>query len=117
MKLSRQNLKVYAAKYYDNPFCLTESEFDSDLYKASGIKKLISSYMINGSVNLKLLVNTTIGFYNVFEHHAATEIIKFKLSDDQFEIMNAILGFLSLPLVDGYSLDHQVYLKIAEEYK
>ena len=35
MQITKENLSVYAAKHYDNPFCLTEDEFKSDLFKIS----------------------------------------------------------------------------------
>lgn len=117
MKISKQNLKVYAAKFYDNPFCISEEEFELDLYKSSGIKKLISSYIQNGETNVKLLVNTTISFYNVFEHHAATNILEFKMNGVQHKLLNAVLFFLSLPQIESQDTDLELLNIILEEYR
>lgn len=117
MIITPQNCKVFAAKYYDNPFCLNESEFNSDLFRSSTIKKLITTYSKNDLTNIRLLVNTVISFFNVFEHHAATSIIKFKLSVDQYPIINSLLMFLSLPMIDDYGYDSELFIKLREEYR
>lgn len=117
MNINRQNFKVYAAKHYDNPFCLTEVEFESDLFKASVIKKLITAYIQTDTTNIKLLVNATISFFNVFDHHAAATILKFKLNDVQYAPVNAILMFLSLPTIDSNQYDEALFKRVIEEYK
>lgn len=117
MNINRQNFKVYAAKFYDNPFCLTEVEFESDLFKASVIKKLITAYLQTDTTNIKLLVNATISFFNVFEHHAATAILEFKLNKEQYAPINAVLMFLSLPTIDLNQYDENLFRRVMEEYR
>jgi hypothetical protein len=117
MNISKSNFRLYAAKHYDNPFCLNETEFDSDLYKASVIKKLVTMYVQNEHTNIKLLINTTISFFNVFDHKAAVEIIRFKMADDHVEYINSILLYLSLPLVDDGIFNNQFLIQISEEFK
>ena len=109
-------MNVFAAKYYDNPFCLTEEEFKSDVFKSSIIKKMLTAYTLDKQVNLQMLVNMTISFYNVFEHHAATTMLKNKLFESQHEMMNSILLFLSYPLIEGSNFDSAFLLKIREMY-
>jgi hypothetical protein len=118
MQITKENLSVYAAKHYDNPFCLTEDEFKSDLFKISVIRKLISAYYSEkGNDNLKLIVNTTIGFFNVFEHHAATKMLEYRLLPEQHETMNAILLYLNLPLVGNKDkFDSDILQKLIREY-
>lgn len=115
-KLNKDNFKIYAAHYYDNLYCLSEDEFESDLFKSSVIKKLITGYMKKESINIKLMVNTAISFFNVFDKHAGTEIIKFKLSEDQIPFANCLLHFLNMPLIDD-SIDDVFLNKINEVYK
>lgn len=117
MILTKDNFKLFAAKHYDNPFCLTEGEFESDLFKASVIKKLLTAYKQSDDTNIRLLVNTTISFFNVFEHHAATKILEFKLGEDQFEYMNSILIYLSLPTVRDDYFNNRLLIRVYEEYK
>ena len=117
MKLNKQTFKLYAANHYDNPFCFTVEEFEEDLSQVSVIKRLITNYMMNGQTNLRLLVNNVIGFYNVFEHHAATELIRFKLFDEQIPYINSILMFLSLPVSEPGEFDSRLLITIREEFK
>lgn len=118
MKISRSNYRLFAAKHYDNPFCLNESEFDSDLYKVSVIKKIITGYENNEGVNIKLLVNSTISFFNVFDHHAAKEILQFKLPEKQYQYLNAVLLFLYLPLVEPEdSINTNFYKEITKVFQ
>lgn len=116
MKLTESNFRLYAAKSYDNPFCLTEAEFESDLFKASMIKKLITNYLSLGKDNTRLLVNTVISFFNVFEHHAATEILRFKLFDHQVEYANSVLLFLSLPMIGSQAFNSEFLIEVRNVY-
>jgi hypothetical protein len=118
MQITKKNLNVYAAKYYDNPFCLTEEEFESDLFKFQVIRKLLTSFDSGkGNDNLKLIVNTTISAFNVFEHHAASKILEFRVLEEQYETMNAILLYLSLPLLGNGKFDSKILIKLMEEYR
>jgi hypothetical protein len=71
--------------------------------------------MIKGTTNVKLLVNTVIGFYNVFDHAAASEIIKFKLSEAQLEYANAVIVYLSYPPI-SCKVHEQFYKEIERTY-
>lgn len=117
MQISKDTLPLFAAKHYDNPFCLTVDEFESDLHKLTIIKRLLSAYATNKNVNIQIIVNTTIGFYNVFQHKAATEMIAFKLQPEQYRLMNAILVYLRYPLIEDGDFDHEFILKIRELYR
>lgn len=116
MQLTKDNFKVYAAHYYDNPFCLTENEFEYDLFRSSVIKRLLTNYIVKGQTNIKLLINTTISFYNVFEHNAATNIIRFKLAEEQIEYANSVLTFLNLPTIPG-PCNQELLEEIRKEYE
>ena len=117
MIITKQNIKVFAAKHYDNPFCLNESEFDSDLFKSSIVKKLITTYVKNDPTNIRLLINTVISFFNVFEHHAATAIMEFKLEPQQHPLINSILAYLSLPVIEHCGYDSELLTKVFEAYR
>lgn len=117
MQLTKNTFRLYAAKFYDNPYCLTEEEFESDVFKSSIIKKMLTAYSTNSSVNIHMVVNMTISYYNVFEHHAATYMLKMKLSEDQYELMNAILVFLSYPQIEGAGINTSFLITIRDIYK
>jgi len=113
--LTTSNFRLFAAKHYDNPYCLSEAEFEADLYKPSTIKKLLTIYVQQGQTNVKLLVNTVISFYNVFDHHAATRLIEFRLAGQHAELIDSILLFLSLPMI-GDKIDNKFLIEIREEF-
>lgn len=99
MELTKDNLRVFAAKYYDNIYCISEEEFDSDLKQVIVIKKMMTRYMNGNETNLALLVNNFIVFFNCFDHYAATRILEFHIDDSAVPYYNAILKFLSFPLI------------------
>lgn len=116
MKITESNFRLFAAKHYDNPFCLNETEFDSDLFKASVAKKLVTNHIVLGKDNVKLLVNTLISFFNVFEHHAATRILEFRLFKHQVEYINSVLLYLSLPLVEPQVFNTEFLIEVRNAY-
>jgi len=116
MKLTKGNYALYAASIYDNPSCISEAEFVEDLGRISTIKRMVSKYRNGESVNVRLLVNNVITFYNVFEHHGASRLIEFKIDSHHAGMVNAILAYLSFPLVDGYAVDAEFYHTLEQEF-
>lgn len=101
MQLTHENYRVYAARHYDNHSCISEKEFLEDLNKVSVIKRLVSRYMNGENINIRMLVNIFITYYNVFDHHCATRLIEYKVDEPQIPYINSILAYLSMPLIDG----------------
>lgn len=116
MRLTDSTFRLFAAKHYDNPFCLTELEFESDLNKASIIKKLITNRFDLGKDNTRLIVNSVISFFNVFEAHAAIKILEYRLFDHQVEYVNSVLLFLSLPLIEPNKFNSQFLIEVGNLY-
>lgn len=116
MELTKDNFKIYAIQAYDNPYCLTEDEFHSDLFKSSVVKKILSKFVITGEVNAKLLINTVICFYNVFNHTEATKIISLKLSDENKVALNSVLFYLNLPILEEIGMDETLLRIIRNEF-
>lgn len=116
MKLTDSTFRLFAAKHYDNPFCLTEAEFESDLHKASMIKKLITNQFDLGKDNTRLIVNTVISFFNVFETHAAISILEYRLFAHQVEYVNSILLFLSLPMIGSQTFNNKFLIEVRDLY-
>ena len=117
MELTTDTFVLYAARHYDNPYCFNEEEFHSDLKKIGTIKRMVSWMNGGETVNVKLLVNNTISFYNVFDHHAASSLIEFKTTKDHWHKINAVLVFLSFPLIGDGLFDVVLHRRIAQEYK
>ena len=96
--LTDKNYKLYAMQAYTNDYCLTQREFELDLSKVSTIRKLISTYLCGHNMNIRVIVNTVIGFYNVFDHHAAANLLMYKNTNAEvLIILNTILRYLYLP--------------------
>jgi len=117
MELNQDTFTLYAAKHYENPYCFNEEEFHKDLGKISTIRRMISWHSNGDQINLHLLINNVISFYNVFEHHAATNLLSLKVEDWQSIKINSILYFLSLPLIEPGEFDLLLHRKLTQEFK
>lgn len=115
--LTQDNFFVYAAKYYDNPYCFDECEFHEDLKKISTIKRMIMWIDSSMNVNIHLVINNIISFYNVFEHHAASTLLEFKTDERHHERLNSFLFFLSMPLIGNKEYDLILHRRITQEFK
>lgn len=117
MELTKSNFRIFAIQAYDNPFCLSEEEFDSDLYKTSMIKKILSKYESTSEINTKLFLNSIICFYNVFKHKEATKILAFKLNEESKSNLNSALLFLNLPQIPDCKLNTKLLQAINDEFR
>ena len=118
MELTEDNFNVYAATHYDNPTCLSEDEFVKDLNQIKTIRRMMSRYMNGEESNIRLLINNVIIFYNCFEHHAATTMLKTQINDQHVEYFNSILMFLSLPmLIPPNKYNKEFYELLEDEFK
>lgn len=94
MILNNDTLELYAAKYYDNPFCQGKDEFLGDFERVWFAKKLIRKFNRNGNVNIRLLLNHIIALSNVFPLPASKEILMHVMKDQEKETMKTCLLFL-----------------------
>ena len=118
MQLTKENFNLYAMKHYDNPTCLSEDEFNDDLKQIKTVRRMMSRYINGEESNLRLLTNNVIIFYNCFEHHAATTMLHYTIESHQVAYFNAILKFLSLPLlIPPEDINKDFYRTLEEEFK
>lgn len=118
MELTKETFRLYAIQHYDNPSCLSEDEFNCDLNQLVTIRRMMTWYLNGKESNLRLLVNNIIIFYNCFEHHAATKMLQFNIDDSQIDYLNAILSFLSLPmLIPPEKINREFYEKLENEFR
>ena len=75
------NFVLYAAKHYDNPACIDESEFYEDLGRIRNLQRLMSRYAKTGELKDRYILNHLIALYNVFERDAITKMLVFKMKD------------------------------------
>lgn len=99
--------------HYDNPYCLNEKEFESDLAIVTKIKKNFTNYD-NGKINLDLraLLNNIISFYNVFDLHGATQILEYRIEEKHQSFINSVLLYLNYPLIGKAEIDNSVLLQL-----
>lgn len=118
MQLTKDNFKIYAASNYDNAMCISEYEFNDDLKHLKTIQRMMSRYINGEESSIKLLINNIIIFYNCFDHHAATNMIRHKIDESQTEYFNAVLKFLSLPmLIPPNKINEDFLLLIEQEFE
>lgn len=117
MDLTDKTFNLFAAKYYDNPYCFNEDEFHSDLKRIGTIKRMISWINNGDDINIHLLINNVILFYNVFEPHAASKMLEHKMDNSHYPKMNSILYYLSLPMISDETYDIVFHRKIAQTLK
>ena len=104
-KIDESNFILFAAKFYDNPQCMDESEFFDDLKRFKYLKRLFNKYKEGGELKERLVLNHLIVLYNLFEE-GATRMLFFKLRDHH-DILKPFLVFLGrLPeQVDGLTIN------------
>lgn len=115
MVLTEKNFNIYAAKHYDNPYCFNEDEFKSDLNKIGTIKRMISWINNGDNINIRLLVNNVLSFYNVFDHIVATQLLEIKMDGGHIPKMNSLLYYLSLPMMRDEEYDVLFHRRIVQE--
>lgn len=93
--ISEKNYLLFAAKAYDNPHCIDMEEFYSDLATIVCLKKLFSRYHTGKVLKSRLILNHLISFYNVFEYHAATKMLFFKIDKKYHPYLKTFLVYLS----------------------
>ena len=94
MKLTKNNIVVYAAKHYYNPKHIDGEEFFDDLKKFKYVKRLINRYHQNGDLAERLILNHLIVIFNVFGHEAGVEMLALKIPLEQWTTLKPFLVFL-----------------------
>lgn len=93
--LNNENFLIYAMKAYDRPNCLM-SEFNEDMKRFNYLKRLFHKYRKSGELREQLVLNHLMVIYNVFGPEAATRMLFFKMSKDDYSSLKTYLLFLNL---------------------
>lgn len=93
--MNSKNFGLFAAKHYRNPHCLDPKEFREDLLKFKYVKKLLTRYRECGDLQLRLILNHLIVIYNIFDIHAANQMIFFRVNEDLWPALKTFLLFLN----------------------
>ena len=119
--LSSDNVMLYAMKVYDKPNCIM-SEFKDDMKRFNYLKRLFRRYTKLGDVKERLIINRLVVLYNVFGVEAATRLLFYKMSKNDYSVLKTYLLFLSyMPAVvkgikghDIKSSEISVDMRVAE---
>lgn len=95
MLLTRENIQVFAARYYKNELCLKTDDFEEDFKKISLCKKHAKKISQDKTSSIRLLCNHVICVTNVFELHAVKEMFRL-ICDDELTVVKTVLTYLSL---------------------
>ena len=94
MKLTKDNLILYAAQNYYNPRCIDSEEFFEDLKKIKYIKRLLNRYRDTGVLSERLILNHLIVIFNVFGYEAGLNILELKIELEHWGVLKPFLIFL-----------------------
>jgi hypothetical protein len=92
--LDDNNYHLFAVKHYVNPNCSGPDEFYKDINKIKSIKKQLTKYHTEGSMNERLFLNYVITFFNVFAPDAAKVLLFYKLERDHWIYIKTTMAFL-----------------------
>ena len=93
--LTDGNFTLFAARYYENPHCLTEEEFEDDLKRFKYIKRLLRKYHDTGILKERLLLNHLIVLTNVFGTTACVTLLLYKIQEEYWPTLKSFLIFLN----------------------
>lgn len=105
----------YALKYYTVDFTVSKKDFLDDLNRLVYIKAMLTKRQRGLNLNVKLLVNTFITFFNVFEHEAATRMFEMRFDPKFHPAVNAVLTFLELPIIKTSAIDEEFHALVVSE--
>ena len=92
--LHDDNFLIYAAKHYDRPHIL-QSEFEDDLKRIKYVKRLLRKYRQTGEFKERLVLNHIIILSNVFGVEATTNMLFFKVDQEDYPLLKTILIYLN----------------------
>jgi hypothetical protein len=111
--LNDGNFLIYAAKCYDRPHIL-QSEFEDDLKRLKYVKRLLRKYRQTGEFKERLVLNHVIILSNVFGVEATTNMLFFKVDQEDYPLLKTILIYLNyMPARLNVSFD-KYYVKQEE---
>jgi len=110
MKLTKDNIVLYAAKHYYNPTCIDSEEFFEDLKRFRYIKRLLNRYNDSGVLSERLILNHLIVIFNVFGNEAGLDMLELRVEVDYWNVIKPFLIFLNV-------IDNTMYTNIEMDKK
>ena len=114
--LNNKNFELYAARYYENPSCVSIEDFHEDLARFKYIIRLLRRYRDTGIIQERLVLNHIISIYNVFNVKAANRMMFYRIDDELWPAVKTFLLFLNyLPTTQYKNIN--VDINIANKLK
>lgn len=92
-ELNENNYLFFAIKNYNNPRCVTQEDFFSDMNRFKYLKRLLKKYIKSGDLKTHLILNHIIILYNLFDD-AATPLLLYKLDRELWCSLKSFLIFI-----------------------
>ena len=123
--LNDDNFLLYAMKFYENPQCLSEVDFNNDLKILKYVKRLLNRYERTGILKERLMLNHLIMLGNIFPIKVLTRILFLKIPKQYWSELKTFLIFLNympekIESINGkliISSDIQLNLNIAKKLR
>ena len=123
--LNDDNFLLYAMKFYENPQCLSESDFNNDLKILKYVKRLLNRYERTQVLKERLMLNHLIMLGNVFTVKVIVRILFLKIPVQYWSELKTFLIFLNympekIESINGRSIissDIQINLDIANKLR
>ena len=123
--LNDDNFLLFAMKFYDNPQCLSETDFNNDLKIFKYVKRLLNRYKRTGEIKERLMLNHLIMLGNVFPVQVVSRILFFKIPEQYWSALKTFLIFLNympekINSINGKNIlssDIQLDMKIANKLR
>ena len=111
--LNDGNFLIYAAKSYERPLII-QSEFEDDLKRLKYVKRLLRKYKQTGEFKERLILNHVIILANVFGVEPATNMLFFKIDEDDYPLLKTILIYLNYLPTHLKITFHKYYIRQEE---
>jgi len=95
LKLTPDNIVMFAMKHYDNPSCIDKKEFLDDMKRFKYLKRLFRKYDTSKVLKVRLILNHIIVLANVFGVDASSTLLFFKIDKKHWSILKTFLVYLS----------------------
>lgn len=123
--LNDDNFLLYVMKFYENPQCLSETDFNNDLKIFKYVKRLLNRYDRTGEIKERLMLNHLIMLGNVFPIQIVSRILFFKIPEQYWSALKTFMIFLNympekIESINGKNIlssDISLDMKIADKLR
>ena len=95
LKLTPDNIIMFAMKHYDNPSCVDRKEFLDDMKRFKYLKRLFRKYDTSKVLKIRLILNHIIVLANVFGVDASSTLLFFKIEKKHWSTLKTFLVYLN----------------------